>query len=53
VGSFTGTEEREIQMNGRLQTIFCVTRRGKKALPEYTGKNSQEIVTDAEHIVGI
>jgi len=40
-------------MNGRLQTILCVTRRGKKALPEYAGNNSQEIVTDAKHIVGI
>ena len=33
--------------------ISCVTRRGKKALPEHAGNNSQEIVTDAEYIVGI
>jgi hypothetical protein len=40
-------------MNGRLQTILFVTGRGKKALPEYAGNTSQEIVTNAEHIVGI
>jgi hypothetical protein len=53
VGSFAGTKEREIQMNGRLQTILCVTGRGKKALPECAGNNSQEIVTNAEYIVRI
>jgi hypothetical protein len=40
-------------VSGRFQTILCVTGRGKKALPECAGNNSQEIVTNAECIVGI